>query len=170
VSEPLDLPTREGYDLWSQIYDDEDNPLIALETAWITRLLGDVRGLAVADVGCGTERHALAIHQLSDYVIAATRAGFHIDHMRARRRRGAGRAVPPGAEVSGLAAAALAATAPRLNRPSRSRPARRSTRAYGRGASVVVSVARVPRSASVASATGASSGLNDGFRLSACAR
>jgi hypothetical protein len=81
VSEPLDLPTREGYDLWSQIYDDEDNPLIALETAWITRLLGDVRGLAVADVGCGTERHALAIHQLSDYVIAATRAGFHIDHM-----------------------------------------------------------------------------------------
>jgi ubiquinone/menaquinone biosynthesis C-methylase UbiE len=61
VSEPLDVPTREGYDLWSQIYDDEDNPLIALETAWITRLLGDVRGLAVADVGCGTGRHALAM-------------------------------------------------------------------------------------------------------------
>ena len=61
MSEPLDLPTREGYDLWSQIYDDEDNPLIALETAWITRLLGDVRGLAIADVGCGTGRHALAM-------------------------------------------------------------------------------------------------------------
>jgi SAM-dependent methyltransferase len=61
VSEPLEVPTREGYDLWSQIYDDEDNPLIALETAWVTRLLGDVRGLAVADVGCGTGRHAIAM-------------------------------------------------------------------------------------------------------------
>ena len=48
MSEPLEVPTREGYDLWSEIYDDEDNPLIALETAWIARLLGDVRGLVVA--------------------------------------------------------------------------------------------------------------------------
>jgi SAM-dependent methyltransferase len=48
MSEPLEVPTREGYDLWSQIYDDEDNPLIALETAWVTRLLGDVRGMAAA--------------------------------------------------------------------------------------------------------------------------
>jgi ubiquinone/menaquinone biosynthesis C-methylase UbiE len=61
VSEPLEVPTREGYDLWSEIYDDEDNPLIALETAWIARLLGDVRGLTVADVGCGTGRHAIAM-------------------------------------------------------------------------------------------------------------
>jgi ubiquinone/menaquinone biosynthesis C-methylase UbiE len=61
VSEPLEVPTREGYDLWSQIYDDEDNPLVALETAWISRLLGDVRGLTVADVGCGTGRHAITM-------------------------------------------------------------------------------------------------------------
>ena len=61
VSEPLEVPTREGYDLWSQIYDDEDNPLIALETPWISRLLGDVRGLTVADVGCGTGRHAITM-------------------------------------------------------------------------------------------------------------
>src|SRR5262245_9621936 len=32
VSAPQVVPTREGYDLWAQIYDDEDNPLIALET------------------------------------------------------------------------------------------------------------------------------------------
>ncbi|HYS18494.1 MAG TPA: hypothetical protein VET45_16340 [Candidatus Binatia bacterium] len=38
TDEPRVVPTREGYDLWSQIYDDEDNPLIALETASVMRL------------------------------------------------------------------------------------------------------------------------------------
>lgn len=58
---PAILPTREGYDLWATIYDAEDNPLIALETAEMSRLLGEVRGLAAADIGCGTGRHALAL-------------------------------------------------------------------------------------------------------------
>jgi ubiquinone/menaquinone biosynthesis C-methylase UbiE len=61
VRAPQVVPTREGYDLWAQIYDDEDNPLIALETMPFRRLLGDVRGLTVADIGCGTGRHALAM-------------------------------------------------------------------------------------------------------------
>jgi ubiquinone/menaquinone biosynthesis C-methylase UbiE len=47
--------------MWSRIYDDEDNPLIALETMQFRHLLGDVRGLTVADIGCGTGRHALAM-------------------------------------------------------------------------------------------------------------
>lgn len=55
------LPTREGYDRWSEIYDTEGNPLIALEEPHVRLLLGDVRGLAVADVGCGTGRHAVAL-------------------------------------------------------------------------------------------------------------
>jgi malonyl-CoA O-methyltransferase len=55
------LPTREGYDRWATVYDDEDNPLVALEEPWVERLLGDVRGLTVADVGCGTGRHALRL-------------------------------------------------------------------------------------------------------------
>lgn len=54
------LTTREGYDGWAGIYDDEDNPLIRLETPQVELLLGDVRGLNVADIGCGTGRHALA--------------------------------------------------------------------------------------------------------------
>ena len=53
------LSTRDGYDLWAEIYDTEDNPLIALETAKVKRLLGDVRNLNIADIGCGTGRHAL---------------------------------------------------------------------------------------------------------------
>ena len=57
----LVLPPREGYDLWSSIYDDEDNPLIRLEEAEVMRALGDVRGMEAADLGCGTGRHALAM-------------------------------------------------------------------------------------------------------------
>src|SRR4051812_12253687 len=53
------LPTRDGYDRWASTYDTDGNPLVALEEPWVDRLLGDVRGLTVLDVGCGTGRHAL---------------------------------------------------------------------------------------------------------------
>ncbi len=68
---PTILPTREGYDLWATIYDEEDNPLVALETVEVTRHLGDVLGLAIADIGCGTGRHALALAGAGAVVTAA---------------------------------------------------------------------------------------------------
>ena len=55
------LSTEGGYDRWACIYDDEDNPLVALEEPEMARLLGDVAGLDVVDVGCGTGRHALRL-------------------------------------------------------------------------------------------------------------
>jgi len=55
------LPTREGYDRWAAYYDADPNPLVAIEEPLVEALLGDVRGLAVADVGCGTGRHALRL-------------------------------------------------------------------------------------------------------------
>jgi ubiquinone/menaquinone biosynthesis C-methylase UbiE len=58
---PLVLPTREGYDRWAEIYDAEENPLIAMEEPLVDRLLGDVAGLHIVDVGCGTGRHALRL-------------------------------------------------------------------------------------------------------------
>ena len=61
VSEIDHLSARDGYDRWSEIYDDEDNPLIALEQPRVTELLGHVRGLTIADVGCGTGRHAVPL-------------------------------------------------------------------------------------------------------------
>ncbi len=55
------LPVREGYDLWADVYDSDGNPLIGLEERYITDLIGNVTGLDVADVGCGTGRHALEL-------------------------------------------------------------------------------------------------------------
>jgi ubiquinone/menaquinone biosynthesis C-methylase UbiE len=56
---PIDfLSARDGYDRWSEIYDGEDNPLVALEEPHVRRLLAPVAGLDAADIGCGTGRHA----------------------------------------------------------------------------------------------------------------
>jgi malonyl-CoA O-methyltransferase len=55
------LPTREGYDRWSSSYDTDGNPILALEEPLVERLLGDVRGLTILDVGCGTGRHAVRL-------------------------------------------------------------------------------------------------------------
>ena len=55
------LPTSEGYDLWANIYDTEDNPLVQLEEQHLGTLVGNVHGLRLADIGCGTGRHALRL-------------------------------------------------------------------------------------------------------------
>jgi ubiquinone/menaquinone biosynthesis C-methylase UbiE len=55
------VPAREGYDRWSEIYDGDGNPLVALEEPHAARMLGEVRGLRIADVATGTGRHALRL-------------------------------------------------------------------------------------------------------------
>jgi ubiquinone/menaquinone biosynthesis C-methylase UbiE len=56
-----ELPTRDGYDLWSSLYDTDGNPLILLETPEVEGALGPVTGRSVLDLGCGTGRHALRL-------------------------------------------------------------------------------------------------------------
>jgi malonyl-CoA O-methyltransferase len=56
---PTNPAVRDGYDRWSEIYDHEANPLIGLEEPVVREALGDVAGLNVLDLGCGTGRHAL---------------------------------------------------------------------------------------------------------------
>ena len=48
---------RDGYDRWALVYDHDANPLPALEEPYVRAALGDVRGLDVVDLGCGTGRH-----------------------------------------------------------------------------------------------------------------
>jgi malonyl-CoA O-methyltransferase len=49
---------RRGYDRWAAVYDHDGNPLLALEGPVVRAAVGDVRGLEVLDLGCGTGRHA----------------------------------------------------------------------------------------------------------------
>ncbi len=51
VVEPL-----EGYRLWAQTYDDDPNPILALEHRVLLGELGSLAGKRVLDVACGTGR------------------------------------------------------------------------------------------------------------------
>lgn len=64
------VPTREGYDRWAEVYDSDGNPLVALEEPEFARMMGDVRGLRIADVGTGTGRHALRLARDGARIVA----------------------------------------------------------------------------------------------------
>jgi malonyl-CoA O-methyltransferase len=50
---------RGGYDRWAVVYDHDGNPLQGLEEPAVRAAVGDVRGLNILDLGCGTGRHSL---------------------------------------------------------------------------------------------------------------
>jgi malonyl-CoA O-methyltransferase len=87
---PLVLPTREGYDRWAEVYDTDGNPLVLLEEPHVVRLLGDVRGLAVLDVACGTGRHTIRLAQAGADVIGVDFSEGML--AKARQKPGAGAA------------------------------------------------------------------------------
>jgi ubiquinone/menaquinone biosynthesis C-methylase UbiE len=90
TSHPEPVPetsVRRGYDRWASIYDQEANPLIGLEEPVVREALGDVAGLAVLDLGCGTGRHSL---WLADAGAAVTGIDFSEGMMeKARAKPGA---------------------------------------------------------------------------------
>src|SRR3954462_11903055 len=55
-----ELPVREGYAAWASCYDDDGNPLIALEGPAMREWFGPLQGRRALDIGCGTGRHAQA--------------------------------------------------------------------------------------------------------------
>ena len=70
VASSVRVAAREGYDRWAETYDTDGNPLIALEERHIGSLVGEVDGLIVADVGCGTGRHAVRLAARGAQVVA----------------------------------------------------------------------------------------------------
>lgn len=50
------VSVREGYKLWAATYDEDPNPLLALEERSLEPLLPDLRSKDVLDLGCGTGR------------------------------------------------------------------------------------------------------------------
>jgi ubiquinone/menaquinone biosynthesis C-methylase UbiE len=47
----------EGYDIWAPTYDEQHNPLIALEEGITLDFVGNVKNQRVLDIGCGTGRY-----------------------------------------------------------------------------------------------------------------
>ena len=68
MSEPN--PIRAGYDRWAAVYEVDGNPLQGLEEPHFRAAVGDVRGRAVLDLGCGTGRHSLWLASNGAHVTA----------------------------------------------------------------------------------------------------
>ena len=45
-----------AFDAWAQVYDTQANPLLVLEERFLRRLLPDIDGKDILDIGCGTGR------------------------------------------------------------------------------------------------------------------
>ncbi|MEY2560826.1 MAG: hypothetical protein QOG51_1241 [Verrucomicrobiota bacterium] len=82
------VPTSIGYDQWAAIYDRDANPLPALEEPLVAELLGDVRGLEILDVGCGTGRHSVRMTAAAARVTAVDFSSKML--AQAREKAGAG--------------------------------------------------------------------------------
>jgi malonyl-CoA O-methyltransferase len=54
---PIELSPKEGYAAWASCYDEDGNPLIALEGPAVRAMIGRPIGASALDVGCGTGRH-----------------------------------------------------------------------------------------------------------------
>jgi ubiquinone/menaquinone biosynthesis C-methylase UbiE len=80
------VPTRVGYDRWAASYDDDTNPLPILEGRLVEQLLGDVCGLEVLDLGCGTGRHAISMASRGARVTAVDFSDRMLE--RAKQKRG----------------------------------------------------------------------------------
>jgi ubiquinone/menaquinone biosynthesis C-methylase UbiE len=76
------IPIIEGYDKWSEKYDRESNPLIALEEPITLDLIGQVKGQQVLDLGCGTGRYCLLLAQRGAKVVGIDPSSGMIQHAR----------------------------------------------------------------------------------------
>jgi malonyl-CoA O-methyltransferase len=65
-----ELPVQRGYALWSASYDDDGNPLLALEGPIVRERFGPIAGRRALDLGCGTGRHTLALAEAGAQVFA----------------------------------------------------------------------------------------------------
>ena len=85
---PRIIPAREGYDRWAPLYDNKGNAAVDLKNREIRRLLGPVQALDIADLGCGTGRHSIALAEAGAKVTAVDFSRGML--ARARQRPGAG--------------------------------------------------------------------------------
>lgn len=79
------VPTQHGYDRWAEFYDQDDNPLIRIEEQHFGAVVGDVKGLALADIGCGTGRQSLRLAAAGAQVAAVDFSEAMLERARAKR-------------------------------------------------------------------------------------
>jgi ubiquinone/menaquinone biosynthesis C-methylase UbiE len=79
-----ELAVEAGYTLWSACYDDDGNPLIALEGPALSARFGDLTGRRALDLGCGTGRHTRTLVEAGAMVVAADLTLAMLDRARTK--------------------------------------------------------------------------------------
>ena len=70
LAEPTaELDPKAGYSLWSDSYDEPDNPIVALEEVVVHDLIGPLSRGRALDAACGTGRHAAQLVRLGHQVL-----------------------------------------------------------------------------------------------------
>ncbi len=77
-----ELSVEAGYSLWASCYDDDGNPLTAIEGPALASWYGDIAGCRVLDLGCGTGRHTRALIDAGAEVVAADLTRAMLDRAR----------------------------------------------------------------------------------------
>jgi SAM-dependent methyltransferase len=65
-----ELSALDGYAAWASCYDEDGNPLVALEGPVVQGWFGPIAGCWALDLGCGTGRHTLALVEAGAQVAA----------------------------------------------------------------------------------------------------
>jgi ubiquinone/menaquinone biosynthesis C-methylase UbiE len=81
---PDELPVEQGYTLWASCYDDDGNPLTAIEGPAMAAWFGDIKGRSVIDLGCGTGRHTEQLVKAGAKVVAVDLTVAMLDLARAK--------------------------------------------------------------------------------------
>jgi SAM-dependent methyltransferase len=82
---PEETSIQAGYAAWASSYDDDGNPLIALEGPAVGGWFGPLRGSRALDLGCGTGRHTVALAEAGARVWALDLTPEMIAKARAKR-------------------------------------------------------------------------------------
>lgn len=77
-------PVEEAYNAWAAQYDSDGNPLTALDSEVMPEHLGDVRGLRVLDLGCGTGRHLVPLLERGARVLGLDASPGMLERARAK--------------------------------------------------------------------------------------
>jgi malonyl-CoA O-methyltransferase len=72
----------EGYDRWASSYDQDPNPLIALEQQVALELIGSIQGQHVLDLGCGTGRYCALLAEAGATVVGIDLSSEMLEHAR----------------------------------------------------------------------------------------
>jgi ubiquinone/menaquinone biosynthesis C-methylase UbiE len=75
---------RAGYGLWAETYDDDENPIIALEESVVWAVLSAVEPGAALDAACGTGRHARRLAERGYEVVGIDLTAEMLERARAR--------------------------------------------------------------------------------------